>query len=361
MPNYFSRLSYSFGNEDCKSEQQALRINPDDRVLCVTASGDRPLNLLLSDCREIDCIDANKVQNYLLSLKKSALKNLPYDKYISFLGGSQDLHRIETLHKLVDDMDHEARHFWLQNKKPVSDGILYQGALESLIRKVSYFFRLTRRTKLKRLFEMDDIEEQKVFVKNEWDNYLWGKMFHIALNPKISRLFLEDPGLYAYPDRSVSIGKNLYRKMNNSLMRYLAKENFFISLFLRGFVGEEAYPPYLSRTGTEIIKKRLDRISSIETSDLIHYMEAAPESSYDVFSLSDVASYVSEEKFHKMVRAMVRAAKPGARFCIRQFLSNHKIPHDVTPYLHRDPLLENKLQEEDVCFTYSFMVGNIAK
>ena len=49
MTFFFSRLSYSFGNEDWRTEKRALGIRPHDQVLCITASGDRPLNLLARD------------------------------------------------------------------------------------------------------------------------------------------------------------------------------------------------------------------------------------------------------------------------------------------------------------------------
>ena len=69
MAKFFKRLSYSIGNEDWETEREALSIQADDKVLCITASGDRPLNLLMNECREIVSIDANPVQNYLLELK----------------------------------------------------------------------------------------------------------------------------------------------------------------------------------------------------------------------------------------------------------------------------------------------------
>lgn len=63
MGLFYSRLSYSIGNEDWKTEQKALQITPEDRILCVTASGDRPLNLLYSNCKEIVSVDANPFKN----------------------------------------------------------------------------------------------------------------------------------------------------------------------------------------------------------------------------------------------------------------------------------------------------------
>ncbi|HKZ00179.1 MAG TPA: DUF3419 family protein, partial [Rhabdochlamydiaceae bacterium] len=68
MANFYSRLSYSFGNEDWITELEALRIKPGDRVVCITASGDRPLHLLLADLGELVSVDANPFQNHLFEL-----------------------------------------------------------------------------------------------------------------------------------------------------------------------------------------------------------------------------------------------------------------------------------------------------
>ena len=85
MNDFFSRLSYSFGNEDWNTEYQALKVKPSDKVVCITASGGRPLNLLLQDCEQVVTVDANKIQNYLLKLKSAALKEVDYEEYLDFL------------------------------------------------------------------------------------------------------------------------------------------------------------------------------------------------------------------------------------------------------------------------------------
>ncbi len=69
MTTFFSRLSYTWGNEDWNTEREALQIGSQDTVLCITASGDRPLNLLVDDCHRMVAIDANQQQNYLLHLR----------------------------------------------------------------------------------------------------------------------------------------------------------------------------------------------------------------------------------------------------------------------------------------------------
>lgn len=360
MSKFFTRLSYSFGNEDWNTEQQALNIKPGDRAVCITASGDRPLHLLLDDCKEVISLDANPIQNYLLSLKMAAINHLDYDRYISFLGAVPDAYRNECLESLSPAMCSESSQYWSENQHIISKGILYQGSVELRVKRAAALMQLLRRDKVQRLFEMDNLEHQQAFVKQEWDRFLWRKAVEIALSPMCSRIFLQDPGLYRNVDPSINAGSYIYQRINDGLMRCLARKNAFLSLFLKGEVNKEAFPPYLTEQGFKIMKTRLGRIK-YETADLISYLETAPENSFDVYSLSDVASYINADDFKRLINAVHRTAKPGARFSIREFMSRHSIPKPLQSIFKRDTALENQLEKEDRCFVYRFMAGRIEK
>lgn len=365
MSNFFSRLSYSFGNEDWRSEQEALKIKKGDRVLSITASGDRPLHLLLDECSEVVSIDANPIQNYLLNLKCVAMQELSYNDYIAFLGAIPNEYRLKTFEKLLPNMDEQAQKYWIKNKSMIDKGILYQGLLERKCQGiVAPFIQICRGKKVKQLFEFSDIEEQREFVGKSWDKLYWRKAFDIALNSVVSRLLLryivDDPGLYDHLNGSINIGTYFYKRMNNSLMENLAQESLLFSLFLKGKVDRKAFPPYLTEEGVDIIKKRTHRIT-VKNIDIVSYLENAPSNNFDCFSLSDVASYLNQNDFLKMMNEVQRVAKPGARFSIRQFLSNHKVPEEMQNVFYRDTALEKKLEKEDRCFVYRFMAGTIKK
>ncbi len=363
--HFFSRLSYSFGNEDWRSEQEALMIKKEDRILSITASGDRPLHLLLDKCAEVVSIDANPIQNYLLNLKCLAMQKFSYHDYISFLGAIPDEHRLNKLQKLLPYMEESAQKYWIKNTSMIHKGVLYQGVVEKRCQiLVAPFFQTIRGKKVKQLFEFSDINQQREFVVRSWDKLYWRKFFDFAFNSFLSRLLIRcvvnDPGLYDHLNRSISLGNYLYKRMHESLMENLARESLLFSLFLKGRVDQEAFPPYLREDGVDIIKKQIDRIS-VKDIDILTYLQSTPDNSFDCFSLSDVASYLNQKEFLIMLREVKRVAKPGARFSIRQFLSNHKIPQDMQSAYCRDTSLEKKLEREDRCFVYRFMAGTIHK
>lgn len=358
--HFFSRLNYSFGNEDWRVERKALNIQPTDNVLCITASGDRPLHLLMDPCAKIVSVDLNKTQNFLLSLKVHAMRHLPFNDYLSFLGAIPQSNRLSHFKKLLPKLETDCRKFWHSNQKLIVKGILYQGAMEKACKKVAFCAKLMRGKKIQRLFEFDDLAKQQAFVNEEWNSYLWKKSFQFVLNPRLMRYFLRDPGMFAYLGESITPADYINGRMNNSLQRSLAKENPLISLILRGHVAKEAFPPYLTKDGCDIIKKRLGKLTW-KHDNYITYLEKAPAESFDCFSVSDIASYMNEESFERLLRAIYRVAKPNARFSIRQLMSAHAIPEDLKPHFKRNSSLENELEEEDYCFVYRFIAGTIDK
>lgn len=364
MGNFYSRLSYSFGNEDWKTEQKALKIQPDSKVLSVTASGDRPLNLLALELKELITIDTNPMQNALFDLKRAAIKHLEYTDYLTFLGAdpetSPSQERLQIYARLQHELSEMSVALWKNDTQKIIRGVLYEGAVEKLLKKVSFLIRPFRGQKIDELFSFDDLETQKVYLKESWHSYFWKKAFHLSLHPWLTRLFAKDPGLYAYVDKDIHIGNHIYDKLHDSLDRFLAKESILLSLILRGIVDRKQFPPYLSKEGFDQIKKRIDRVQ-YQTSDMASYLKTVPDNSFDCFSCSDIASYISIKDFNEITHEIARTAKPGARFCIRQFLSNQKIPPHLEKHFRRDTALEAELEQEDRCFVYRFMCGTIAK
>lgn len=360
MKRFFSRLNYSFGNEDWKTEQRALQTGPNHHILCITASGDRPLHLLLDDCKKITSVDASDAQNHLLHLKSAAIKSLCYEEYIRFLGAIPCEKRKQSFKRVLQALNQSSVKFWTKYHKKIHKGVIYQGDIERLTKLIASVTSFVRGPKVRRLFTMNDLEEQRSFVDKEWDTYLMRKAFDLALSKPLTKILAVDPGLYSNVDPSIKIGTYVYTRMLSSLYQGLAKKNMLISLIFRGYVGQEAFPPYLEHQGFEIIKERLDRLC-IKTQNILAFLEEAAPNSFDRFSLSDIASYMDVNAFQEMIKNIYKSAKHGARFCIRQFSSNHQIPSGFENCFQREFELEKLLEKEDNCFVYRFMVGTIQK
>lgn len=362
MPGFFSRLSYSFGNEDWHTEQLALRVAPGNRTICVTGSGDRALHCLLSEGAEVHAIDANPIQSHLLELKVAALRQLDFSDYLGFLGAAPSSKRARHLPELASHMCSQAASCWLSRKAMIEKGIIYQGHMERRLKTVSTIIGALRGKKVERLFASEGIEQQRELVDREWNSWSWRAAFDVILHPRLALggRWIRDPGLLKQIPTRLHVGRYLCQRINAYLHRNLAKESLLLSLFLLGHVKAEGLPPYLTAQGAEIIRTNLDRLK-ITTGNIIEHLHAVEENSIDRFSLSDVASYMSESHFHQLVRGVYRSARPGARFCMRQFLSDHPLPPELVSKMPRELPLEAELENRDRCPVYRYMVGTVVK
>jgi S-adenosylmethionine-diacylglycerol 3-amino-3-carboxypropyl transferase len=91
-------------------------------------------------------------------------------------------------------------------------------------------------------------------------------------------------------------------------------------------VGEPGgVPPYLERTAREILRTRLDDLNLVDGS-YRDYLATCPDSSVDALAISNICEWLDAEGIEQLFGEIVRVAKPGARFCFRNFVGYTAIP-----------------------------------
>ena len=114
-----------------------LQLSEHDKVLCITGSGSRVLDLIIQKPKIIYAVDFNPCQNYLLELKIAAIKYLDYEDYISFLGLIPSKHRLNIFNGISSSLSNSARYFWERNTDLIKRGVIYQGGWEKYFRNLS--------------------------------------------------------------------------------------------------------------------------------------------------------------------------------------------------------------------------------
>jgi len=358
--DFYTCLNYTIGNEDWHVEEQALRVAPGDSVVCVTASGDRPLHLLMTECASVLSIDMNPIQNYLLDLKKTAIAHLDFEPYLEFLGCKPSKHRKELYNKLRPHLSKDASQFWDDHKNKIKNGIIYQGRTERFTNLAANVIALFWKSKITKLLSFDNIEEQRIYVNQQLKTAMWRKIFEFFLNPGLMKHLFNDPGLNSYVDSSIKPGKYIYERMLNYFDNHLAKKSPLFQLIFTGKVLPEAYFPYLTFDGYTKIRKNLDRLHYM-TGNVIEHLTHNLHSEVNCFSMSDIASYMPQQVFEKLLNGMRNAAKEGARFCIRELMSKRTIPNNLMNHFERNSSLEKKMEFEESNFVYRFMAGEVRK
>ena len=223
---FHETLNYASVNEDWRTEATALRIGKADHVLCVTGSGDRPLDMLALDPARVVAIDRNPAQNRLLALKIAAMRSLEYEDYAAFLGLTRASRRwrAEVWQELQGSLASDCRTFWRANRGMILAGVIYRGRWERFYRRVATLVGVLRPRMIPRLFEFDDIEKQRAYVRAHWERPAWKAAFHVVCSPITSRLVLGDPAYYLHAQ--VRLAETMYGRIQASRERHLARENF---------------------------------------------------------------------------------------------------------------------------------------
>ena len=358
VSDFMTTLNYASCNEDWRTEWDALKIKSDDKILCITGSGDRPLNLLYQNPKKIISMDINPVQNNLLRLKMAAMVELPYDEYAVFLGLKDGRNRLISWGTVRKNLSEESRNFWGGYTHILKKGVIYRGRWENHLRKLAFIARIIRVAEIKKLFDFDNIDAQRKFIEMKWDRWWTRKAFDILGSATFSRIFFRDPGFYKYAAKDMNIGRYIFESMKQYLERNLAKESFMLSLMFMGKLSKYDLPPYLDPACVERINKRMDRIE-VRTDNILEFMESVENKSFTKYSLSDVPSFLDQKGFERLLDGIVRSGTNGARFCIRQFLTDYKVPDQLEGILLREPELEDRLRIKDRSFAYRFFVGHV--
>ena len=342
---------YSSINEDYRTERRALQIGADDEVLCITGSGARPLDLLIEDPRHLVAVDHDASQSALLELKVAALRELTFAEYRVVLGlepaspGERRalLERLGPTALCAEDL--------------AAHGVLYVGRWERYYARLSRLVRLIRGSLIDALFDCDSIEAQRALVRERWDSWTWRCVFGAVCSPTVSRWCFGDAAYYRHV--AVPVGRTLHTRMLRALDRSLAKDNFMLSLVFRARLSESDLPPHLTEAGFVALRSRLDRLE-IRTARVEDAL-AAESGRYTRVSFSDAPSFLDAGAFNALCVCLAENATPGARFCVRQFLTRYTMPATLARQLRREPELEQALALEDHAFAYEFLVGTVVR
>ena len=355
-------MNYSSCNEDGVAEQRALRVAPGDVVCCITGSGDRVLHLLLGDPDRVYALDMNPAQNYLLELKMAAIRAFDYEAYARFLGllDASAAQRLSAYADVRPQLTPTAAAFFDRRRRAIADGILYSGRWERFFGLASRNLRLQRGGKVERLLSCKTLDEQRRFLRREWDTAGWRLALRLTFSRPVIRFAFGDPGFYSHVARTEPAWQYVHGRINRYLERHLARESFMMALVLKGrFFDPAHYPPYLRAENFETLKARLDRIA-LRTTPLFDFLTTDEARACTAFSLSDVSSFLDEAAYERLF-AWFASRTWSVRFCLRDFLTRRPLPRaSVTGGLRFLTELQSELEDADESIGYTFVIGEQA-
>jgi S-adenosylmethionine-diacylglycerol 3-amino-3-carboxypropyl transferase len=358
MNPFFTTLNYSSSNEDGRSELLGLRLTPADTVVSITGSGSRTLDLLLGLPGRIYSVDMNPCQTYLLELKLASLRKLSHEEWIGFLGVTSQETRLRSYSLCRDFLSPEASAYWDDHIDAVERGVLFEGRWEKYFHKAATLLSMIGGRRLDRMFNAADVNAQAAMYDAEWNDVVWRSFVKASASELLCRYAFRDPGFFRHVPRAFPRGRYLLELFDTAFRTRKLSESPFLSLLLRGRYDQRTLPLHLRPENHDTLRGSCDRISAV-TAPLDRYLLALPPGSISAFSLSDIASYTSEEEYTGIWTAVCRAAAPGARICERQFLVHRDLPERAATLTTRDRALEERLEREDDSTFYRFVVATV--
>lgn len=356
MSPFLQHINYSSSNEDGRSECRALRLGSSDTVLCITGSGARALDLLTQGPAQVVSVDINPCQSHLLRLKLAALRFLPYDAFLAFLGVTASDRRQATYGHLRAQLPEATRRFWDARDALLARGVLYAGRWERHFRSLARLVGTVRPAARRRLFAAATVDEQAACWAR-WDDATWRAFLRVVTARTVWKHVLRDPGFYRHVPPEVDVAATLGAYLARAARTVIFRESAFTTLLFYGaYRPGGPLPLHLERAHYESLQRYAGRVRVV-TGNLLGVL-AQTDTRFSAFSLSDIASYTDPATYAQLWEAVARTATPGARVCERQFL----VQRDAAPEaagLVRDRALEATLQRTDRSLFYAFVAGRL--
>jgi S-adenosylmethionine-diacylglycerol 3-amino-3-carboxypropyl transferase len=346
---YGGRLMFTQSWEDPECDLEALRPQPGETIFAIISGCDNVIGLLLTDPAQIIAVDLNPAQAYLLELKRAAFRRLSHAEMLTLLGVRPGTERLGLYQRLRKDLSPAALAFWDIHPAWFDQGLLTRGGFERYYAMCRALLQVViGRRRLEQLFTLQPAE-QRAFYNQEWDTWRWRALLRIACSKYVLGRRL-DPTWFAHAEVS-SFGRHFASLAEHAVAELPARSNYFLAqLFLGRYLDDETVPDYLRPENFETIRGRLDRITPV-TADVGAAAAALSPHSVDCFALSNVFEYSPRALFEETLGALVRAARPGARFALRNLLAPRRLADHVEFLV--DAALSARLRDADRGFIYS--------
>jgi len=105
----FDILRYANCWEDAEILIQGLQPQKGSKILSIGSAGDNSFSLLTTNPELVVAVDINKIQLYLIELKRSCIKNLPRQDTLAFLGFLPSDEREARFKSIKNDLTDEAK------------------------------------------------------------------------------------------------------------------------------------------------------------------------------------------------------------------------------------------------------------
>ena len=347
----FTSIRYAQVWEDADVLLEGLDVRPGDVCVSIASAGDNALALLTKDPSRVIALDLSPAQLFCLELRVAAYRNVTHGELLELIGSRPSTRRAGIYDRCRPALGDAARAFWDGRRRDLDNGI---GSLGKFERYFELFRHrvlplVHRRSTVLELLRPRSPAERQRFYDRRWDTWRWRLLFRIFFSRAVMGRLGRDPEFFRYVETDVA--GSILRRTRHALRELDPSDNPYVHWILTGTHGA-ALPCALRAEHFDTIRSRVDRLEwhcqSVE-----EYLEGLPDGSIDRFNLSDLFEYVSVDHYHRMLDAMVRRSRRGARLAYWNMLAPRQRPASMADRLRPLDDLAGRLHLADRAFFYS--------
>ncbi|MCU0428769.1 MAG: BtaA family protein [Cytophagaceae bacterium] len=297
--------------EDPLPLMEGLDIRQGDRVLSIASGGDNSFSLLTKHPSLVLACDFNPIQIYVCELKKACIAAFEYSEVLEFLGFHNSMQRHTQYQRIRPALPPDARLYWDQHPKIITNGIIHAGKFER-------YFRLFRRYVLplihspktrQQLMSIKSAAEQEAFYDKVWNSWRWRLFFRIFFSKTIMGKFGRDPQFLKQVN--IPVASFIFNQAEKHLRSVQCQQNFMLHYIFFGQYGS-LLPHYLQEQHFPLVKKNIQSIRF----QLGNLLEPLMESKhrFQAFNLSNIFEYLSQDECKALAQQLAEHSEPGARF-----------------------------------------------
>lgn len=347
----FSTVRYSQVWEDADILLAALEARPGDTHLSIASAGDNVLALLTTRPSRVLAVDINPAQLACLRLRMAAYRVLDHAELLELIGSRPSRRRTMLYERCRASLGPDDRTFWDARRRDIERGLGGLGKFERYFElfRTRVLPLVHRRATLRALLTPRDSCARRRFYDEEWDTARWRLLFRIFFSRPVMGKLGRDPEFFRYVE--VDVAASILSRTRHALRELDPLDNPYVHWILTGSHGE-ALPLALRLEHFETIREHLDRIE-VYLLSVEELLGCTPDASIDRFNLSDLFEYVSLDHYHRMLEALVRAGRAGARLAYWNMLVPRRRPDVMASRLQSLDALATTLHLRDRAFFYS--------
>lgn len=358
--NGCTRIRYAQCWEDADTLLEALNIQPGFTCLSIASGGENALAMLSKRPRKLFAIDLNAAQLALLELRVAAFRELSHAELLALHGSVESDQRWKLYERCRNDLSLTVRAFWDERRELVEIGLGAAGRLERyfLIFRNWLLPLSERRSCIEQLLAKKSYLERVRFYDSVWDNVRWRLSFRVFFSRFVMGRIGRDPELFRYVDGPVA--EYMLERTRHALTKLDPSNNPYLHWIFTGRHRNGALPFALRKENFDAIRAHLDRIEW-RCCTLEQFLEDPPDI-FDAFNLSDIFENISVENHERILRLIVRAARPYARLAYWNLLVPRSRPETLASDLQPlKPLADSLYARSKTFFYKSFVVEEVRR